>query len=338
MAWRKYFKAPNTSGALSPVNGGSVAAQQNFRFQNYGSLLPEVYMGHPNRIERYNQYENMDCDSEVNACLDIIAEFSTQLNRDNKTPFDINFVDKPTDHEVEIIKSLGQNYGVVGHLYADYLAKHVSELATFVPEVVANTYKDFSATNDERFWMATVGCVVAACILFNRAGIAAIPVHEIIEAFKRQIINLRACIKGGKRSAEDVLNAYIQEYQGKFVVVKYGEKASPAAMFSDGTTIGKQTTRAEVMGRVEHGVTEGGVDFYIEERLMRMFCSNMSFSYTNFKSDIAQQFTVTFISKKDMMSKTEGPPMRVAAMCRTRNSIQFGSCSAMTSSRRRPSS
>ena len=111
-----------------------------------------------------------------------------------------------------------------------------------------------------------------------------------------------------------MLNAYIQEYQGKFVVVKYGEKASPAAMFTDGTSIGKQTTRAEVMGRVEHGVTEGGVDFYIEERLMRMFCSNMSFSYTNFKSDIAKLFTVSFISKKDMMSKTEGPPMRVAAI------------------------
>jgi hypothetical protein len=53
--------------------------------------LPEVYSGHPNRIERYNQYENMDCDSEVNACLDIIAEFSTQLNQDNNTPFDIEF-------------------------------------------------------------------------------------------------------------------------------------------------------------------------------------------------------------------------------------------------------
>jgi hypothetical protein len=46
----------------------------------------------------------MDMDSEVNACLDIIAEFSTQMNEDNETPFDIHFKEKPTDHEVEIIK------------------------------------------------------------------------------------------------------------------------------------------------------------------------------------------------------------------------------------------
>ena len=45
-----------------------------FGYKNYQSRLPEVYTGHPNRIERYNQYEMMDVDAEINACLDIIAE------------------------------------------------------------------------------------------------------------------------------------------------------------------------------------------------------------------------------------------------------------------------
>ena len=118
--WRKYFKVANTGGQLSPISGSNQfglpgydrqrggdytgGTPNDFAFRNYASRLPEVYSGHPNRIERYNQYENMDADSEVNACLDIIAEFSTQVNDDNKTPFDINFSDKPTDHEIEIIK------------------------------------------------------------------------------------------------------------------------------------------------------------------------------------------------------------------------------------------
>ena len=125
--WRKYFKVANTSGQLSPISGQNQFGLPNyprqsgegyatggtgndFAFRNYASRLPEVYSGHPNRIERYNQYENMDCDSEVNACLDIIAEFSTQVNPDNKTPFDIQFADKPTDHEVEIIKKQLQQW------------------------------------------------------------------------------------------------------------------------------------------------------------------------------------------------------------------------------------
>jgi hypothetical protein len=122
--WKKYFKVADLSGQLSPINGGrdqgypgysrndgrTSAAETDFSFKNYASRLPEVYSGHPNRIERYNQYENMDADSEINACLDIIAEFSTQLNENNETPFEIKYHDDPTDHEVEIIKKQLQQW------------------------------------------------------------------------------------------------------------------------------------------------------------------------------------------------------------------------------------
>ena len=126
-SWRKYFKLADTNqmGQLSPISGknnfglpgynrpGSdfeSGTRNEFAFRNYASRLPEVYSGHPNRLERYNQYENMDCDSEVNACLDIIAEFSTQANGDNGTPFDIDFGDNPTDHEIGIIKKQLQQW------------------------------------------------------------------------------------------------------------------------------------------------------------------------------------------------------------------------------------
>jgi hypothetical protein len=83
---------------------------QSFGFKNYQSHLPDVYIGHPNRIERYNQYEQMDADSEINAALDILAEFSTQKNIENKTAFDIEFHEKPTDNEIKIIKEQLQQW------------------------------------------------------------------------------------------------------------------------------------------------------------------------------------------------------------------------------------
>ena len=118
MSYKKKFT--NKHGSLSPIsgansnegswNGGAGMNQSptggwdnNFAFRNYQSRLPEVYTGHPNRIERYNQYEMMDCDPEINGCLDILSEFSTQLNEHNKTPFDIHFNGEPTQTEVELI-------------------------------------------------------------------------------------------------------------------------------------------------------------------------------------------------------------------------------------------
>ena len=111
--WKKYFKTSNTqfgspiSGATA-ISGADRPADPGYR--NWQSTLPEVYIGHPNRIERYNQYEQMDMDSEINAALDILAEFCTQKNDENGTAFTIDFKEKPTDNEVKIIKEQLQQW------------------------------------------------------------------------------------------------------------------------------------------------------------------------------------------------------------------------------------
>ncbi len=120
MTYKKKFV--NKSGISSPIsgynsnsgawngspgqNGSSTGGNNNldWGYRNYMSRLPEVYTGHPNRIERYNQYEMMDVDAEINACLDIISEFSTMRNEQNKTPFMFEFKEDPTPHEIEILK------------------------------------------------------------------------------------------------------------------------------------------------------------------------------------------------------------------------------------------
>jgi len=110
MSWRKHFRIA-TDGAMSPVNGGTsnysfgyLDSQANAAFRNYQSMLPDIYSGHPNRIDRYTQYENMDLDSEVNSALDILAEFCTQVAEDTKTAFDFHFNDEATENEMEILK------------------------------------------------------------------------------------------------------------------------------------------------------------------------------------------------------------------------------------------
>ena len=119
MSYKKKFL--NRSGVSSPIsginsntgawngspgqNGMPTGGYNNteFGYKNYMSRLPEVYTGHPNRVERYNQYEMMDVDAEINACLDIISEFSTQRNEHNKTPFSFEYKEEPTPHEVELL-------------------------------------------------------------------------------------------------------------------------------------------------------------------------------------------------------------------------------------------
>ena len=123
MSYKRKFT--NRHGALSPISGGNSNTNawnggmgneptggwnNEFAFRNYQSRLPEVYTGHPNRIERYNQYEMMDVDPEINACLDILSEFSTQINDHNNTPFDIKFTGEPTQTEVDLVSKQLQQW------------------------------------------------------------------------------------------------------------------------------------------------------------------------------------------------------------------------------------
>ena len=96
-------------GTRSPISGSGrptsyLGAQADAAYRNYQSMLPDVYSGHPNRVDRYMQYENMDLDSEIGAALDILAEFCTQVNEETKTSFTFEFHDDATDNEIEILK------------------------------------------------------------------------------------------------------------------------------------------------------------------------------------------------------------------------------------------
>ena len=127
MSWKKYFTPVNQDGRSSLL--GSTPAGSQASKTNYSSYLPDVYVGSPNRVERYLQYDTMDMDSEVNAALDIIAEFSTQPSRENGTPFKINFRDKATSVEVKLL--------------GDYLQKwaRLQELETRIFRIFRNTCK-----------------------------------------------------------------------------------------------------------------------------------------------------------------------------------------------------
>ena len=86
MSWKKHFTPVQTGDnqgteAIHRLGGGKYnGGTPGPARTNYSSYLPDVYVGSPNRVERYGQYNTMDQDSEVNAALDILAEFCTQQN------------------------------------------------------------------------------------------------------------------------------------------------------------------------------------------------------------------------------------------------------------------
>lgn len=217
--------------------------------------------------------------------------------------------------EIETLKSLQQNYGVVGDILAQYMVEHVADLEKLVPDVVTKMYQEFKATNDERFWMAGIASAVGAGLLLStkHTGVVNIPLGKIVEVFREAVDRMRDSIKGGARTAEDVLNAYIRENYGQLIIVRRDHTKRIVALFGTGQEVDAITPRTRIMGRVEH-IDKDFVDFFVEERMLRAHCASMSFGYTDFKRQIDALGTVERMPRKDMTSKTDGPQMRVSVL------------------------
>ena len=130
MSWKKYFTPVPVNGeVLSPISGMNNGSRPGPARTNYSSYLPDVYTGSPNRIERYSQYEVMDSDPEVNAALDILAEFTTQKLKDSKSPFSVKWRSKGTNSEVKILSEYLQQWN------------KLQQFDTRIFRIVRNTFK-----------------------------------------------------------------------------------------------------------------------------------------------------------------------------------------------------
>ena len=171
-------------------------------------------------------------------------------------------------------------------------------------------------TDLERYWHAGCTTTVAAAVLLGPkyANIIELPVQGIMESLKELVQKARKKFLSNVRTAEDVLNAYTGNNYGGFIIIKANEEKRVLASWGNGETVDKSITRSKVLGRVEHGVlTPGYIDYFLEEQLLKQHCVNMSYGYDEFKEQIGQMFTVHYV-KKDMLSRTNGPSMRVNVM------------------------
>src|SRR4051812_6564829 len=106
MTWRKHFRMVNVPNG--PVSNSALPAGRNSSGggsvggAKFSSYLPEVYAGHPSRLQRYQQYDDMDRDSTINAALDTIADFCTQSEEQNDAPFEIKYTESANETEIKI--------------------------------------------------------------------------------------------------------------------------------------------------------------------------------------------------------------------------------------------
>lgn len=217
------------------------------------------------------------------------------------------------DEDKEALLTIKKNYGVAGEAWVRWISANQPAVAAMVSKVHIKLIAAMGFTDEERYWHSGCTTIVAACILMGDkyAGLLNVPVEAIIAELKTLVDSSRANIKRNIRTVEDVLNSFTREFYGQFVIIKKNDAKNILSSWGNGDTVDKSITRSKVLGRVEHGMARPGfVDYFIEEQLLKQHCVAMSFGYADFRTQLEALWSVTYI-KKDMMAKTNGPPMRV---------------------------
>jgi len=222
-----------------------------------------------------------------------------------------------TPEERRVVMDIKHHYGVAGEAWVRWIVRNTDKVKDVMGQVHKHLRKVMNFTDDERYWHAGCTTTVSAAILLRSeySGILDVEINKVIAALKKLVDNARGVMRASVRTAEDVLNSYIENFYGNFVVLKKEEDGRVLSKWTgEGDITDRSLTRTKVLGRVEIGIQHPDYrEFFIQESMLQKHCSDMSFGYDEFKTQIAQLYKVTYI-KKNMLAKTNGPVMRVNAM------------------------
>jgi len=70
------------------------------------------------------------------------------------------------------LSKVNDNYGKVGLEYARWLGQNFDQVQKEVADISRSLSKEVDANNEERFWLATITCVVLGAVYANKLGVA----------------------------------------------------------------------------------------------------------------------------------------------------------------------
>ena len=226
-----------------------------------------------------------------------------------------------TPDEGNTLSLLKKNFGVSGRELIRWMVRNQETVKQVLAETRESLKIEFESNDDERYWTAGNSCIVAIVRLLGKkyANIIDIPIKPIVEVLRLMVYSARGIIHSSERTAEDVLNAYTRERYGKFVMVTLSIEGKLLASLGGTEAVDESLTRSDIAGRVEKGFTPGHIDYFIEEQLLKQHCVSMSFGYKDFKEALESMpnYKIKYV-RKDMLTKTRGPAMRVNVMQITR--------------------
>lgn len=138
----------------------------------------------------------------------------------NNNPGKINQADASI-----MIGDLNRNFGRAGEIYAEFLGSDPDRAEKEVKKCYNALTHKLNATNEERFWIATMASLIVGATFANQLQLCKIDIVKMIEFLVKCLINMRSVAFNHSANTSNVLNltellsAFFNENKTKHTVV-----------------------------------------------------------------------------------------------------------------------
>lgn len=110
MSYKKYVKTLSLPNARLGIKTNGTDEDPVSSYNRVKNLLPIIYQGPQNRIERYTIYDNMMKDPIINWSLDMITDFVIQMDKDEIFVIDYDTKEKLTESQTSVLDVCLKNW------------------------------------------------------------------------------------------------------------------------------------------------------------------------------------------------------------------------------------
>lgn len=101
--YRKLMKKVDLKQAHMGISNSN-NTKRDMLYSQFNNILPSVYQGPVDRIEKYTMFDNMEQDSVINQGLDILADYTTQNETDEPFYLDYPYTDSLPEEQTLVLE------------------------------------------------------------------------------------------------------------------------------------------------------------------------------------------------------------------------------------------
>jgi hypothetical protein len=212
---------------------------------------------------------------------------------------------------------LKDNYGLAGHIYAQYLVDNIHQIKIQLKEITSFIEKRLNISNPERFWAATVSVALLGGIIAKKLGLINFDMDKIVAWIDAVFNSMRVELQDNVRTPAQILMEFMDIRMAGAIIVQVSEadKGMTAVVKNlQGVELSRAIAkitynynlvvqpRAPICMRIENNLYDRTAKAYIARKDFKRYCSEQG---VNLSAVIAQLRAAGIMEKRDM-SKTLG--------------------------------